>query len=179
MKSSEPSFWRGGAIGELAGKAELAHRRLARDVLLLPPADALLGAVDDEGEEPVGLGRVAGEPMVEMIPHRVLDDALGLHRGELVLGLALELRLADEDGEECAGRRHHVIRGDDGGALVLGHLGIVADRAGERGAEALLMRAALGRGDGVAVGGGEAVIAAEPGHRPFDRAVASFLLDAA
>ena len=56
---------------------------------------------------------------------------------------------------------------------------IAAQRPGERRAEALLVRAALGRRDGVAVGGREAVVAAEPGHRPFDRAVPAFLLDAA
>ena len=39
------------------------------------------------------------------------------------------------------------------------------------------MRAALGRGNGVAVGGRETVIAAEPGHSPLHGAVASFLLD--
>ena len=36
------------AIGELAGQPELAHRGLAADFLFLAPADALLGAVDDE-----------------------------------------------------------------------------------------------------------------------------------
>jgi hypothetical protein len=117
--------------------------------------------------------------MVEMIPYRRLDDALGLHRGELVLGLTLELGLPDENREQCARRRHHVVRGYDRRALVLGHFRIVADGAGECRPEALLMRAALRRRDGVAVGRGEPVIAAEPGHRPFDRAVASLLLDAA
>ena len=91
---------RGRAIGELAGKAQLADGRLARDVLFLAALDALLGAIDDEVQQPVSLGRMTRQPMIEMIAHRVLDNAHGLHRGELVLGLALKLRLADEDREE-------------------------------------------------------------------------------
>src|SRR5690349_14373133 len=37
------------------------------------------------------------------------------------------------------------------------------------------MRAAIGRRDGVAIGRDEAVFAAEPGDRPFDRAMAAGL----
>jgi hypothetical protein len=57
--------------------------------------------------------------------------------------------------------------GDDRGALVAGELGIGA-QAAQHIAEAGLVRAALGRRDGVAVGIDEAV-AAKPRHRPFDR----------
>ncbi len=55
MKSSEPWAARVGAVGELAGQAQLAHRGLARDVLFLAAAHALLGALDDEVEQLVGL----------------------------------------------------------------------------------------------------------------------------
>ncbi len=69
-----------GAVGELAGQAQLAHRGLARDVLFLAAADALLGALDDEVEELVGLRRIAGEPVVERVLDRLLDDAAALRR---------------------------------------------------------------------------------------------------
>ena len=68
-----------GAIGELAGQAQLAGRGLAGDLLLLPPAQALFGPVDDPFEELVGLERGGGEPMVEGVADRALDDAAGLH----------------------------------------------------------------------------------------------------
>src|SRR5260221_6664 len=64
-----------GAVGELAWKTQLPHRALARDLLLLPAPDALLRAVNDEVEEFVGLSGIAGQPVVEWIPDRVLDDA--------------------------------------------------------------------------------------------------------
>ena len=67
------------------------------------------------------------------------------------------------------------------GALGLADaLGMVLQAAQQRDAQALLMRAAFGRRDGVAVGVDEAVIhAAQPGDRPFERAVAAGLLDLA
>jgi hypothetical protein len=84
------------AVGELAGQAQLSRRRLARDLFFLAPADALLGALDDEVEQTVGLHRVAGEPVVELILNGVLDDARRFGGRQAVLGLALEFRLADE-----------------------------------------------------------------------------------
>ena len=71
MNSSAPSAAVDGAVGELAGQAQLAHRALARDLLFLAAADALVGALDHEVEQLVGLRRIAGEPVVE----RVLDRA--------------------------------------------------------------------------------------------------------
>ena len=157
-----------GAVGELAGQAELAHRALARDVLFLPAADALVGALDHELEKFVGLRRVAGEPMIERILDRLLDDSLRLGGGEPVLGLALEFRLADEHREHGAGADHHVVGGDRGGALALADaLGVILEPAGERGAQAGFVGAAVGRRDGVAVGVEEAVGVGGPGHRPL------------
>ncbi len=119
--------------------------------------------------------------MVEGIAHRVLDDARGLERRELVLGLALEFGLADEDGEHRRAGRHHVVGGDLRHALRLADaLGMVAQAAQQRDAQALLMGAALGRGNGVAVGGGETVLARrQPGDRPFERAMATLAGDLA
>src|SRR5580658_7099475 len=67
-----------GAVGELAGQARLAPGGLARDLLLLAAADAFVGALDHPVEQPVGVGRVAGEPMVELVLDRAFDDARGL-----------------------------------------------------------------------------------------------------
>ena len=49
----------------------------------------------------------------------------------------------------------------------------------QRRAKAVLVRAALGRRDGVAVGVEEAVLVGDPADRPLDRAVPALLLDAA
>ena len=66
------------------------------------------------------------------------------------------------------------------GALGLADaLGVVLERAQQRNAQARLVRAAVGRRDRVAIGMDEAVLAGEPGHRPFDRAVLAGLLDLA
>ena len=51
--------------------------------------------------------------------------------------------------------------------------------AQQRDAQARLVRAAVGRRDGVAIGVDEAVVVGEPGHGPFDRAVAAGLVDLA
>ena len=56
--------------------------------------------------------RISGQPMVEVVAHRLLDEALRVGGGELVLGLALEFRLADEDRQHGSRRRHHVVGGD-------------------------------------------------------------------
>ena len=55
-----------GAVGELAGQAQLARRALALGLLLLAAADALVGALDHPVEQLVGLVRIAGEPMVDV-----------------------------------------------------------------------------------------------------------------
>ena len=54
----------------------------------------------------------------------VLDDADGFGGRQPVLGLADEFRLADEDREHAGRRDHHVVGGDDRGALVAGEVGI-------------------------------------------------------
>ena len=176
MKISEPSEADARAVGELAGQAELAHRGLARDVLFLAAAQPLLGALDDEIEQLVGLQRIARQPMVERVLDRLLDDFLRRRGGQAVLGLALEFRLADEHREHAAGAGHHVVAGHVLGALFLaGAGGVILQAAQQRGAQAGFVGAAVRRRDGVAVGLQEAVGVGGPGHRPFDRAVAAGL----
>ena len=97
--------------------------------------------------------------MVERVAHRRLDDALRLDGRQPVLGLADEFRLADEHRQHAGRRDHDVLGGDDRRALVAGEIGIGAQPARQRGAEAGLMRAAFGGRDGVAVGVEEAVAA--------------------
>ena len=44
-----------GAVGELAGQAQFLHRGLARNFLFGAAAQPLVGALDDEIQQPVGL----------------------------------------------------------------------------------------------------------------------------
>ena len=90
-----------GAVGELAGEAQLARRGggLALHLALGAAAEAVLGALDDRAQERAAAVHVVGEEMVEMVAHRGLDEARRLEAGQAVLGLALEMRVADEDAE--------------------------------------------------------------------------------
>ena len=93
--------------------------------------------------------------VAECVAERGLDDALHLGVAEAGLGLALELRLGEldaDDGDEALAR---VLAGEVG-VVVLEDLvlaGVVVEDAGERGAEAGEVRAAVDRVD--AVGEGE------------------------
>ena len=161
-----------GAVGELAGQAQLLHRGLARDFLFGAAAQPLVGALDDEIQQLVGLQRIARQPVVERVLDRLLDDALGFGGGEAILGLALEFRLAHEHREHHGGAHHDVFRGDGGGALALADaLGVILQAAQQRAAHAEFMGAAVRRRHGVAIGGQEAVGVRGPGHRPFAGAV--------
>ncbi len=134
MKISEPSAAVLVQSASLPGRRSLRTARLARDLLFLPPADALVGALDHEVEQLVGLRRVAGEPMIERVLDRLLDDALRLGGGQPVLGLALELGLADEHRQHGGGAHHHVLAGDRRRALALADaLGVVLEAAQQRG----------------------------------------------
>ena len=136
------------AVGELAGQAELAHRGLARDVLFLPAAQAVLGAIDDEIQQLVGLQRIARQPVVERVLDRVLDDLLRRRGGEPILGLALEFRLADEHRQHAAGADHDVFAGHGRDALFLADArGVILQAAQQRGAQAGFMRAAVRRSE--------------------------------
>ena len=161
-----------GAVGELAGQAQLLDRGLARDFLLGAAAQPLVGAFDHEIQQLVGLQRIARQPVVERILDGLLDDALRFGGGEAILGLALEFRLAHEHREHHGGAHHDVFGGDGGGALALADaLGVILQAAQQRAAHARFMRAAVLRRHGVAVGGQKAVGVGGPGHRPFAGAV--------
>src|SRR5204862_3855098 len=138
----------GGAVGELAGEAELprAGRGLALHLALGAPAQSFFRALDDRAEERSAAVHIVGEIMVEMVAHRGLDEARGLEAGQAVLGLALEMRIADEDAEHQLDAVERVIGGDVLGALVADELAERANALRERAAEARLVGAAVGGG---------------------------------
>ncbi len=165
-----------GAVGEFSRQTEFSHRGLARNILFLAAAQPLLGALDHEFEQLVGLRRIAGEPMVERVLDRLLDNALRFGGGEAILGLALEFRLADEHREHGAGADHDVVRGDGGGALALADaLGVILQPAQQRATQAGFVGAAVGRRDGVAIGIEKRVGVGGPGHGPLRGAVGAGL----
>src|SRR5262249_60161263 len=115
-----------GAVGKFSRQAQLAYRSLARNLLFLTTANTLLCALDYEIEELVGRARIAREPVVERIAHRVLDDARCFRRRQPILGLALKFRLADEHRNHAGSAAHHVVAGHEYGALCLAlTLGVV------------------------------------------------------
>ena len=158
------------AIGELAGQPGLAGGALARDLSVLPAPQPLLGALDDALQQQVGGGGVGREPVVEVIAERALHHAPGLGRGQTLLGLPLELRLAQEDGEERAGAARHVVRVELGRALVAHERAVGPEAPHQRGPHARLVTAACAGGHGVAVGGDEALVVVGPGDGPLDPA---------
>ena len=97
-----------------------------------------------------------------------------IFRGRLgrqaVLGLADESGVADEAGDQRAAARHQVVAGDLRGLLVACQFAVSLDALEDRGPKAGDMGAALGRGDGVAVGLDEAVAHGCPVDGPFDLA---------
>ena len=68
-----------------------------------------------------------------MVTDRSLDEARGLEAGQSVLGLALEMRVADEDAEHQLDAVEDVVGGDVLGALVADEVAEGADALGQRG----------------------------------------------
>ena len=122
-------------------------------------------------EECAAAVHVVGKVMVEMVAHGGLDEAGGLEAGQAVLGLALEMRVADEDAEHQLDAVEHVVGSDVLGLLVADEVAERADALGQRGAQARLVRAAVGRGDGVAIIGFAAVGIERPGDGPLGAAL--------
>ncbi len=106
-----------------------------------------------------------------MIAHRVLDQPRGFGRGQAVLGLALELGIAHEHREHDFRAGHHVVGSDVFGLLLADQLAESTQPLGERGAQALFVRAAIGGGHGVAIPAGRAVGPQGPGNRPLHAAL--------
>ncbi len=108
--------------------------------------------------------------MVEVILHRLLDEARRLGGGELFLGLALELRIADEQRQQHARAAERILGVELVGLAVADHLGIAAQAARDDVAEAVLVGAALGGRNRVAVRREEPVVhVVGPDRRPLHR----------
>ena len=133
------------AVGQLAGQAQPPRRRLPGGVLVLLAADAVFGPLDHEGQQVVGRGGIAGQEMVEPVAQRGFDQAGRLGAGQFLLGLALELRVAQEQRQLRRDRIEHVVGGDLRRPLVAAMLAPGAQALDQRGAEAGLVRAALRR----------------------------------
>src|SRR3546814_17342440 len=85
-------------VRELAGQAELATtgRGLALDLTLGLALEAFVHPVEDEAEQRAAAVHIVRQEMVEMVAHGIFGEARGLGARQPVLGLVLELRIADE-----------------------------------------------------------------------------------
>ncbi len=108
---------------------------------------------------------------------------MGAVARQLVLGLALEFRIADEDADQRARAGKDVVGGDQPGPLFVLQVRKGLEPAQQRRAKAALVGAALGGGDGVAVRADKPVRLPKaglgPADRPLDNALVVLALDAA
>ena len=96
MKISEPSEADDVQSASLPGSRNLRTAVLRAMSFFCATTKALFGALDHEIEQLVRLQRIAGEPMIEGILDRLLNDPLSLGGGKTVFGLALKFRFAHE-----------------------------------------------------------------------------------
>ena len=141
-----------GAVGQLAGETATAQEALAvaGEVAGLARGESGGGGVDGLADDDLALGRIALEPGGELVVDDLLHEAARLGVAELRLRLALELRLRELDGDDRGEALADVLARQLLLALeqVVG-VGEPLDGRGERGAEALLVGAALVRVDRV------------------------------
>ena len=102
-----------------------------------------------------------------MVAHGVFHEAGGFGRSETVLGLALELGIADKDAKHDLRARHHVIGGKVLRLFRTGKITKGAQPLGQRSTKARLVRAPVRGGHGVAIPAGRSIGPQRPGHRPF------------
>ncbi len=159
----------GRAVGQLARQAQPLGRRFPLGFLFGPAPQPFLGAQDQKIQNGACRFRVGRQPIVEMVADRTFHPARGFLGRQPVLGLADERRLADEDRDQRAAAGQHILARDLTGLAVLDQLAVSAHTLQDRRPEAGLMRAALGRGDGIAIGMQKAVARGRPVDRPFDR----------
>ena len=145
-----------GAIGEFAGQAQtgFAGRGLALHHHFLAAAQPVFHALHHEGEQRLAAFTIGHQPVIEMILDGAFHQAGGFRAGQPVLGLALELRIADEQGEHDLSPGKHVFAGQITGLLAAGQPGIILQAAGQRQPQARLMCAAIGGGNSVAIEAG-------------------------
>ena len=110
--------------------------------------------------------------MVEMVLHRRLDQLLRFRRRQPILGLGLELRLRDEQRQQDARAHQRIVRRQLARLAVVDQRREALQPLDDRGAEPGLVRAALRRGDCVAI----PTVGAIGRHRPVDRPLHSPLI---
>src|SRR5262249_42540744 len=156
---------------ELARQAELAGRRLARQLASLAPALAFFRPFNNSVEEQPRGCRIGAQPMIKMILDRILDEPCGLGGSEPLLGLTLELGVADEQRQQRRRVRRNVFAGGLGYSAIVDQLAICLDPAQQRAAQTSFVGPCFGGRNGVAVGVAEAVLLVfGPRYRPLHAA---------
>ena len=157
------------AVGELARQRCARARALALDLLAV--LDALLRLGDRQHGDLLALIGVLVEPERERVLDDALDDTRRLARGELLLGLAGELRLAHLHGQHEAHAVPHILgRELQTARHEVAELAELAHRIRGAHAQTVDVRAALGGRDQVDVALGDALLGLEhPGERPVER----------
>ena len=160
---------------ELAGQRQPGRGGALADHFLLRGAAGLAGARGEDGarDDLLGDRLLAVQPVLERRPHLGVDRGEDLGVVQAILGLALELRLLDEDAEhgdqalaQVLGGQRHALRRQ------VVRLDVVADRLAEAGAEAVLVGAAGAGGDAVDVAADVLVGRLGPLQRELDADVA-------
>ncbi len=148
----------------------LASRGLARLAGRHPRRRGGDGLADDR----LALSRVHLQPVVELVAHRGLDEALDLGVAELRLRLALELWFGKLDADDGRQPLADVVTGEVVVLLLEQLLAAreVVDELRHRRAETLFVRAALVRVDRVGVRVDGLAVRRRPLHRDLDREVA-------
>src|SRR6202022_1412521 len=159
------------AIGELSRQAELAGRTLARQLALLASALALFRPFHNSVEEHPRGCRIGAQPMIEMILDRVLAEPRRLARSEPLLGLTLELGVADEQRQQYRRVCRNVFSSGLGYPAIVDQLAIPLDPAQQRAAQTSFVGPSFRGRYGVAIGMAEAVfLVFGPRYRPLDAA---------
>ena len=84
------------AIGEFSWQAQFLSGRFTLRLFFLPAAQTLFCAQDQKVEDRAGGFRIGCKPIVKPVTYGIFHQALGFNRGQTILGLPNEFRLADE-----------------------------------------------------------------------------------
>ena len=180
MNSSVSEGSRIGAVGELARQRGVLERGLAaREVARLAGGGAGLGGRDGLVEHALGLARVLLEELGQRAVDDVLDEAGHARVAELGLRLALELRVLQLHGDDGGQALADVVARQR--VVLLAQVALLprvaVERAGQRGAEARQVRAALVRVDVVGEAVDRLLVGGVPLHRDLDRALVAVGLE--
>ena len=116
-------------IGQLAGQAQFARRGFAGEVFGLIGAYAFFGLEDQMIEQGFAAGGIGDQPMIEMVFDGLIDQTRCFGGGEFFFGLALELRVFDEQRQQHGGVAKGFVAGNGCGAAVADQLAIGAKPA--------------------------------------------------